>query len=447
MKESDKRPSSRLRFSDEERADPAMKKYIDRSDKAADKLDKAKAAIPTKKVLRRERTFDETTGKGKTRLHFEEMEKKPNGRLHHNPFSRPIQELRASAHSKIRQVEQENVGVEAGHQGELLSEHGVSYAGSKVRTAIRHHKTKPWRNATKAEQDSIKANAEYLYQKALHDNPSLATSNPLSRFIQKQHIKRSYVKEMRKTGQNTKKAAATAKSAAVRAKETAKQAAAAIKGNWKVILIVVAIAAVVMLLIGGISSCSMMFGSGSGTMMGSSYLSEDADIYAAENTYLSKEANMRDILDNISFYYPGYDEYNVSADGIGHDPYILISILSALHEGVFTINDVQNELDTLFELQYKLTVEAITETRYRTEMRIGSYEVTDEETGEVSTVYYEYEVEVPYDYYILNVSFDNVGFETLPAQILDAEQLNLFATYMATLGNREDLFPDSQYNQ
>ena len=160
-----RRPSSRLQFTDEERADPAMKKYIDRSDKAADKLDKAKAAIPTKKVIRKERSFDETTGKGKTRLRFEEVEKKPNGKLHHSPLSRPMQELRATAHSKIRQVEQDNVGVEAGHKGELLAEGAVSYTGSKVRSAIRHHKTKPWRDTAKAEQASLKANAEYLYQK------------------------------------------------------------------------------------------------------------------------------------------------------------------------------------------------------------------------------------------------------------------------------------------
>jgi len=265
--------------------------------------------------------------------------------------------------------------------------------------------------------------------------------------MQKQRIKRNYAKEVRKTGQNTKKAAQTAKSAAIRAKEAAKRAAAFVKSNWKVILIVVAIAAVVLLLIGGISSCTMMLGSGSGTMMGSSYLSEDADMYAAENAYLSMEASTQHILDNISSYYPGYDEYNVSADSIGHDPYILISILSALHEGIFTINDVQGELDTLFELQYELTVEAITETRYRTETRIGSYTYIDPETEETVTEYYEYEVEVPYDYYILNVTFDNVGFETLPAQMLTEEQLELFATYMATLGNREDLFPDSVYNQ
>lgn len=441
-----RRPSSRLQFTDEERADPVMKKYIDRSDKAADKLDKAKAAIPTKKVIRAERTFDEAAGKGKTRLRFEEVEKEPNGKLHHNPLSRPVQELKATAHSKIRQIEHENVGVEAGHKGELLAERGVSYTGSKVRSAIRHHKTKPWRDAAKAEQASIKANAEYLYQKALHDDPALAASNPVSRYLQKKRIQRNYAKEIRNAEKTAKNTTQTAKSAAVRAKEAAKQAAAFVKSNWKVILIVVAIAAVVFLLIGGISSCTMMLGSGSGTMMGSSYLSEDADMYAAENAYLSMEASTQHILDNISSYYPGYDEYNVSADSIGHDPYILISILSALHEGVFTIGDVQNELDTLFELQYELTVEAITETRYRTETRIGSYTYIDPETEETVTEYYEYEVEAPYDYYILNIAFDNARLESIPAKVLTEEQLELFATYMATLGNRDDLFPNSKYN-
>lgn len=315
-----RRPSSRLQFTDEERADPALKKYIDRSDKAADKLDRAKAAIPTKKVLRRERIFDEAAGKGKTRLHFEEVEKKPNGKLHHNPLSRPVQELSATAHSKIRQVEHENVGVEAGHKGEVLAERGVSYTGSRVKTAYRHHKTKPWRDAAKAEQASVKANAEYLYQKALHDDPSLAAANPVSRFMQKQRIKRNYAKEVRQAGQNTKKAAATAKSAAIRAKEAAKRAAVFVKSNWKVILIVVAIAAVVFLLLGGISSCTMMLGSGAGTMFSSSYLSEDADIHGAENAYLAMEAELQNKLDNYETLNPGYDEYRYDLDDIEHDP-------------------------------------------------------------------------------------------------------------------------------
>ena len=116
-----RRPSSRLQFTEEERADPALGKYIDHSDRAADRLDAAKAAIPTKKVLRTERIFDETAGKGKTQLHFEEVEKRPNGRLRHNPLSRPVHEIAHAAHAKVHEVEQENVGVEAGHKGEVLA--------------------------------------------------------------------------------------------------------------------------------------------------------------------------------------------------------------------------------------------------------------------------------------------------------------------------------------
>ena len=440
-----RRPSSRLQFTDEERADPALKKYIYRSDKAADKLDRAKAAIPTKKVLRRERIFDEAAGKGKTRLHFEEVEKKPNGKLHHNPLSRPVQELSATAHSKIRQVEHENVGVEAGHKGEVLAERGVSYTGSRVKTAYRHHKTKPWRDAAKAEQASVKANAEYLYQKALHDDPSLAAANPVSRFMQKQRIKRNYAKEVRQAGQNTKKAAATAKSAAIRAKEAAKRAAVFVKSNWKVILIVVAIAAVVFLLLGGISSCTMMLGSGAGTMFSSSYLSEDADIHGAENAYLAMEAELQNKLDNYETLNPGYDEYRYDLDDIEHDPYVLISILSALHEGTFTADQVQDDLAMLFEKQYILTETTQTETRYRTETRTGTRTVTDPETGETTTEEYEYEVQVPYTYYIRNVKLENFNLSHVPVYIMGEDTLSIYATYMSTLGNREDLFPSSSY--
>ena len=424
--------SAKLRFSPEERADPAMKKYIDRSDKAADKLDKAKAAIPTKKVIRRERTFDETTVKGKTRLRFEEVEKKPNGKLHHNPLSRPMQELKAMAHSKIRQVEHENVGVEAGHKGELLAEGAVSYTGSKVRSAIRHHKTKPWRDAAKAEQASIKANAE---------------SSPVSRYMQKQRIKRNYANEVRKTEKRVQKVSTSIQNTAKQAKETLKHIIVVIKNNWKAILIVVAIAIVAFLLLTCISSCTMMLSSGSGTIMGSSYLAEDEDIYAAENTYLAMEAEVQYILDNLYLYYIGYNEYNVCTDQIGHAPYVLISILSALHEGEFTIENVNGDLNKLFEMQYELTTEVVIETRFRLETQIWSFTYFDYVTSTFVTEYYTYDVEVPYNYYILNVTLKNIGLENTLSQILSEEQLNLFATYMATLGNREDLFPDSQYNQ
>ena len=439
------RPSSRLQFTDEERADPALQKYIRRSDKAADKLDAAKEAIPTKKVLRTERTFDEAAGKGKMRLHFEEVEKKPNGRLRQNPLSRPIQEIGLAAHNEVHKVEHENVGVEAGHKGEELAERGVSYAGSKARAAIRYHRMKPWRDAAKAEQAAIRANADFLYQKALHDDPALAASNPVSRYLQKKHIQRNYAKEVRNAEKTAKNTAATAKSAAKRAKEAVRETAAFVKSNWKVILIVIGIAAIILLLIGGISSCSMMVGSGVGGVFTSSYLSEDADMLAAEAAYCDMEAELQYTLDNYETLNPGYDEYRFDLDDIKHDPYVLISILSALHEGVFTTSEVQAELEMLFEKQYILTETTETETRYRTETRTGTRMVTDPETGETTTEEYEYEVEVPYTYYIRVVELENFDLSHVPVYIMGEETLSLYATYMATLGNREDLFPTSSY--
>lgn len=439
------RPSSRLQFTDEGRADPALQKYIRRSDKAADKLDAAKEAIPTKKVLRTERTFDEAAGKGKMRLHFEEVEKKPNGRLRQNPLSRPIQEIGLAAHNEVHKVEHENVGVEAGHKGEELAERGVSYAGSKTRAAIRYHRMKPWRDAAKAEQAAIRANADFLYQKALHDDPALAASNPVSRYLQKKHIQRNYAKEVRNAEKTAKNTAATAKSAAKRAKEAVRETAAFVKSNWKVILIVIGIVAIILLLIGGISSCSMMVGSGVGGVFTSSYLSEDADMLAAEAAYCDMEAELQYTLDNYETLNPGYDEYRFDLDDIEHDPYVLISILSAFHEGVFTTSEVQAELEMLFEKQYILTETTETETRYRKETRTGTRTVTDPETGETTTEEYEYEVEVPYTYYIRVVELENFDLSHVPVYIMGEETLSLYATYMATLGNREDLFPTSSY--
>lgn len=396
------RPSSRLQFTEEERVDPALGKYIDRSDRAADRLDAAKAAIPTKKVLRTERVFDETAGKGKTQLHFEEVEKRPNGRLRHNPLSRPVHEIVHAAHAKVHEVEQENVGVEAGHKGEVLTERGLAYGKGKVRAAVHHHRTKPWRDAAKAEQASFKANADCLYQKALHDDPALAASNPVSRFLQKQRIKRNYAKELRQAEKTAKNTAATAKSAAQKAKDAFKETFLYIKHHSRAVLLVIGIGACVALLFGGVSSCSMMAGSGVGGVFTSSYLSEDTDMLAAEAAYCELEQELQYELDHYEALHPGYDEYRFDLDEIEHDPYVLISILTAFHEGVFTIDAVQAELQMLFEKQYILTQTVEVEVRYRTETR------TDSEGN-------DYDVEVPYNYYVfyLIIDRDDEGEETV----------------------------------
>ena len=427
------RPSSRLQFTAEERADPALGKYIDRSDRAADRLDAAKAAIPTKKVLRTERVFDETAGKGKTQLHFEEVEKRPNGRLRHNPLSRPVHEIVHAAHAKVHEVEQENVGVEAGHLTERGMEKAVRYGNRKLQNWQADRKLKPWREVSHAEQAAVQANAEALYQKALRENPQLAASNLISRMWQKKKLQKQYAAAYR-AAHSAGDAAAAAQTAAKGAKKSAdaaKKAGEFVSKHKKAFLIVGGIGLLLVMLLGLLQSCSSIFGGGVSNIVASSYLSEDADLLAAEAAYCAMEDELREYLDTYEQTHD-YDEYHFDLDEIKHDPYVLLSILSALHEGQFTIDQVQGDLQMLFDKQYILTETVTTETRYRTETR------TDSEGN-------EYEVEVPYTYYICTVELENFDLSHVPVYIMDTETLSMYAVYMSTLGNRSDLFPSSWY--
>ena len=418
--------TSRLQFSEAERATPDLQKAIKKSDTAADRLDKARAAIPKQTKITKERVFDEAKGKAKTRLAFEKTDKPPNGKLRHNPLSRPAQELDAAVHGKIYEVEKENVGVESGHRIELVGEKAGGMTTRAVKRGIRSHKLKPYRAAAAAEKKAAKANADFLYQKALHDNPALAHSNPISRFWQKQRIKKQYAKALKTGGKVKKTAEATAKAAKKTAQET-KRATFFVVRHWKGCLIVGGIAFIVLLFFGGLSSCSLFGGNSGSGLIASSYLSEDADITGAESAYVAMEAELQDMLDNIESEYPGYDEYRVTADEIEHDPYVLISILSAWHEGVFTLDEAQSTLEMLFDKQYILTVTEEVEVRYRTETR------TDSEGN-------EYDVEVPYNYYILNVKLTNKPINSFVSELLTVEQLEMYRVYLETSGNKPLIF-------
>ena len=424
--------TSRLQFSEAERATPDLQKAIKKSDTAADRLDKARAAIPKQTKITKERVFDEAKGKAKTRLAFEKTDKPPNGKLRHNPLSRPAQELDAAVHGKIYEVEKENVGVESGHRIELVGEKAGGMTTRAVKRGIRSHKLKPYRAAAAAEKKAAKANADFLYQKALHDDPGLAAANPVSRYLQKKRIQRNYAKEIRQTEKTAKNTAAATKSAAQKAKDAFKETFLYVKHHSRAVLLIIGIGACVGLLFGGMSSCSIMGGSGVGGVFMSSYLSEDADMLAAEAAYAELEAELQNELDHYESYHPGYDEYRFDLDTIGHDPYVLVSILSAFHEGVFTIYEVRGELQTLFDKQYTLIQTVTVEVRYRTETR------TDSEGN-------EYDVEVPYNYYICNVTLENFDLSHLPVYMMNEEQLSLYAAYMSTLGNRPDLFGGGEY--
>ena len=420
----------RLQFSDADLAEPKLEKPIKRVKKAAAKADKAQAKIPKKTVVKKERGFDPATGKVKTQLRFEEVDKKkPPSKLTHAVRDAPANLILSQVHREVRQSEDDNVGVEAAHKVEQAVESG----GRLVQSAHRAHQLKPYRAAIRAEKKLERANLDALQKKAEIDSP---TSNPVSKWQQKQAIKKQYAAaKHNQAAQTTAKAAENTAKAAKKAAEKAEKAGKYVWEHRRGFAIAAAILLMLAFLLNGLSSCSViMDGVGSG-IAASTYPSQDADMLGAEAQYCEMEAELQRYLDSYESTHD-YDEYHFDLDTIEHDPYVLISMITALHQGEWTLDEVQGTLQMLFDRQYILTEDVVVETRYRTET-----DTWTDADGNTHTDTYQ----VPYDYYICTVTLENFNLSHVPVYIMSEEQLGMYATYMATLGNRPDLFPGSGY--
>lgn len=420
----------RLQFSDADLAEPKLEKPIKRVKKAEAKADKAQAKIPKKTVVKKERGFDPATGKVKTQLRFEEVDKKkPPSKLTHAVQDAPANFVLSQVHREVRQSEDDNVGVEAAHKVEQAVESG----GRLVQSAHRAHQLKPYRAAIRAEKKLERANLDALQKKAEIDSP---TSNPVSKWQQKQAIKKQYAAaKHNQAAQTTAKAAENTVKAAKKAAEKAEKAGKYVWEHRRGFAIAAAILLMLAFLLNGLSSCSViMDGVGSG-IAASTYPSQDADMLGAEAQYCAMEAELQRYLDTYESTHD-YDEYHFDLDTIEHDPYVLISMITALHQGEWTLDEVQGTLQMLFDRQYILTEDVVVETRYRTET-----DTWTDADGNTHTDTYQ----VPYDYYICTVTLENFNLSHVPVYIMSEEQLGMYATYMATLGNRPDLFPGSGY--
>ena len=419
-KEMPKRKSSRLTFTEEERNIPELQSYIKKSDQAADRLDKARDKIPKKKSLSFEREFDEKTGKGKTRLHFEEKEKPIVSGKSANPLSPALNKAGAFVHKKIHETEHDNAGVEAAHKTEKAAETLGRFSVRKARENYRNQKLKPYRKARKAEKAAEKANAKYFYKKAMYENPNLSSANPFSRMWQKRKLKRKYAADLRKKGQKATKAAKTSA-------EKIKQAGSFIIRYRRGLALIISLLFIFILIFTGLSSCSSLLSGGFNGILGTSYTSEDSDLVAVENAYAAMENELQGKIDKVERDHPGYDEYKYELDGIGHNPHELASILTAKHQS-YTLSKVQADLQKIFTKQYSLTLKEEIEVRYKTETH------TDPDTGETT------EEEVPYNYYILHVRLKTTPLSDIAREILNEEQLKMYRVYLETSGNKPLVF-------
>lgn len=357
----------RLEFTEEERQNPSLKKPIRKAEKAAEKLDKTKAKLPTK---------------------INGQEKKPPSKLVHITADTPIDVLATQFHREAK--ESDNTAAEAVDAGigTLQTVREVSY----------HQKLKPYRAAVRAEKKADAANICVLEKEAQE-----FTQNS-SRLQQKRYVKKEYMKAKR-SSENTAKASEIAACAAADTAEKAKQAVEFVRTHPKGVVIALAVILVLLIFTSLVSSCSVMLEGMLGGVGASTYQSNEEDMLEAEEAYRTMEEELQYTLDNYEFLYPGYDEYRITGEVSGHDPYVLTSILSAMY-GKYTANEVHDTLEGIFSLQYRL------EERVR--------------RG------------------ICTVKLTVKPMEEIARTILTDEQYERYKLYMETKGNYPELFSSEQ---
>ena len=382
------------------------------------KSNQEKAAASKLRMEKRGEKLD----RAKEKLAKQKPPKKPG------PVRRVGRVASGSAHSfvhgKIYENEHENVGIEGAHCSELVGEAALRHGSRFVKRKIREH---PAKAVQKAESRYIRATADYHFHTAAQEHPELS-KNALSRFWQKRRLRKRYQKQAKEAAKHGAQAAGKT---AVTTEKLAARAVGFVKRHPVGCLLALACVLLVLVMQSCSSSLVTLGNSTIGAVGASTYPCEDGDLLGAEAAYCDLEAELSDYLDSYESTHD-YDEYHFDLDEIEHDPYVLLSLLCSLHEGQWTLDQVEGSLQTLFDSQYILTEDVVVEVRYRTETH------TDSEGN-------DYEVEVPYNYYICYVTLENKNLSHLPVYLLSEDQMSRYAIYMATLGNRPDLFPGSEY--
>lgn len=388
-----------------------------RAEKTASKLEHVKKKQPKKRSLRMQRMYNEEKQKVQHKLYFEETPKVPKkeGAVKRTT-KKAVVSAGNMAHGKVSQVEKENSGVEATHKSEQAGETAIRSARSHKYNVQRKQQSK----INRLERKVYRRNTGYQYQKYLEEHPEMK-KKALNKLIQKQRIKKEY----RKAYKAGKTAGSTAKHSAEIGGKIARKLQEILSKNKAILGAALAIGVLLIFIMAGFSSCSMMLSDTIGTTILSCWVSKPAEIDKADLEFTNQEMALQNTVDSVESDYPGYDEYRYNVGVIGHDPFELINYLSAKYEE-FIFSEVSAEIDSIFQEMYTFTTTEVIETRTRTETHTWTDPVTGESHSE--------EVEVEYEYYILEVNLTVKQLSVITAGRMDTEQTELYAAYTESKG-------------
>ena len=400
-----------------------LQKKRKQAQKAGEKTEKARAKLPKKKEYTLQRVYDEETGRGRYVVVPIEKEKtfKPDG-FPKSAMKRLENEGKNFVHGKIAENEKENSAVEAAHKTEQKVEDFYGFVKRQYKGKAQRQRAK----VAKLEKKQFQKEVNFQYQKFLEENPQMK-KKALQKRLQKQRIKREYMKAKR-NGAATKSAKKAVAKTADTAAKVARKLLEIARNHAGVFITAGVIVLLLIMIMTSVSSCGAMFAGTQSTIMAASYMSEPKEIDATDLQFTRLELDLQNEIDNIETDYPGYDEYSYNLGAIGHNPFTLISYLSAVYTE-FTASEVENEVQELFEEMYTLTITPETETRTR------QVQATDEEgnplydeNGNPVMTEEEYEVSV------LRVVLTVKPLETIVAERMNTEQKEVFAMYSETGG-------------
>lgn len=400
-----------------------LKKKQRQAQKAGRKVQKARAKLPKTREYTLQRVFDEKTGKGKYVAVPLDKEKpfKQEG-IPKTTMRRMQNESKNFVHGKIAETEKENSAVEGAHK----SEQKVEAVYSFVKRQIKGKEQKQRAKVAKLEKKQFKKEVNFQYQKFLEENPQMQ-KKALQKRLQKQRIKREYIKARKKAaaGKTAEQAFEKTKNGAVTVARKLQEFA---RRNAGLLVTVGIMALLLMMIMVSVSSCGAMFADTQSTILAASYLSKPEEIDAADLQLTRLELDLQNEIDRVETDYPGYDEYSYNLGAIGHNPFTLISYLSAVHTE-FTASEVESEVQALFDEMYTLTLTPDTETRTR---QVQSTDAEGnplyDENGDAVMEEEEYEVS------ILRVTLTVIPLESLVSGKMDTEQAEIFAMYRETNG-------------
>lgn len=339
--------------------------------------------------------------------------------------------VRRSAVNSDNYNEDENVGTESLEVGIDLALTAANVVESKIK-ASHYSKKMHERRETDFKKEDIKK----------HDG-----SNPQSKAMQRNRMKKEIQENAhrKQAKEATNQIGNLGRKFVDQAEDLMGKLAEFVKEHPKEIFIACLILLILLVMSACLSSCSAVMGSLSNSSVATSYTSQDSDILAVDRAYTQLETDLQNEVNSVETNYPGYDEYRYDLANIGHNQYQLAALLTVLYED-YTLAEVQQMLNTIFDAQYDLTYQRIVERRSREETRIGTRTVTHED-GTTSTETYTYTVTVYYDYYILKTTLKNYTMDAVVNGMnLSVDQMQRYQILLETCGNKAYLWGDDIYS-